>query len=251
MVHEVYRVSLRPVSFFTGWGLLVLMVILALYNLRKRMPFLPLGTSAGWLQFHIYIGFLTVVLLVLHINFRVPNGILEGTLSLLYVTVAGTGILGLILSRIFAKRLAARGEEVIFERIPGIRRHIRENAEALIERSVSETNSSTIQEFYAEHLDFYFRRMCNFWGHVFNSVRPRHTLLTNLGELDRYLNDQEREIAAELANLVRVKDDLDYHHTLQGILKYWLFIHIPLSFSLLIVSFSHAILASTMTTGLL
>jgi hypothetical protein len=235
---------------YTGWILLVLMVILAMYNLRKRLPFLPLGTSAAWLQFHVYIGFLTLVLFFLHINLRVPKGILEGTLSLLYVTVAGTGILGLILSRLFAKRLASRGEEVIFERIPGIRRHIRENAETLIERSVSETNSSTLQEFYAEQLDSYFRQMCNFWGHIFNSVRPRHTLLTNLGEIDRYLNDQEREIAADLANLICVKDDLDYHHTLQGILKYWLFIHIPLSFSLLIVPLMHAILATTMTVGL-
>lgn len=242
--------SLRPVNFFTGWCLLILFVVLALYNLRKRLPFLPLGTSASWLQFHIYIGLLTVLLFILHIHFRIPNGILEGTLALLYVTVAGTGILGLLLSRVFAKRLASRGEEVIFERIPAIRRHIRENAEKLVERAVSETSSPTIQEFYGKQLDSFFRRMCNFWAHLFNSTRPRHALLTDLGALDRYLNDQEREISSELATLICIKDDLDYHHTLQGVLKYWLFLHIPLSFSLLIVSVLHAILASTMTTGL-
>ncbi len=250
LVYAAYTVTLRPTSFLSGWLLFVLMLALASYNIRKKLPFLPLGTSAGWLQFHIYAGLLTVVLFVLHSGLHVPNGVLEVTLALLYVAVAGSGIMGLALSRLLARRLAIHGEEVIFERIPAMRKHLRERAEELVERSVSETNSTVIADFHVSRLVPFFDGPRNFWGHLFESDRPRHTLLTALGALDRYLSTKEREYGGEIGSLIRGKDDLDHQDALQGTLKYWLFIHIPLTYSLLILSLVHAFLASAYSAGI-
>ena len=44
-------VSLRPSGFYTGWVLFGGIVVLAAYNLFKKVPFLNLGSSSGWLQF--------------------------------------------------------------------------------------------------------------------------------------------------------------------------------------------------------
>ena len=49
-------------------------------------------------------------------------------------------------------------------------------------------------------------------------------------------------ILDQLAGLLREKRRLDFHYALQGILKAWLFVHIPFTYSLLIFSIVHLIL---------
>ena len=249
VVHQAYSISLHRTDSPVGWLLLGLMLFLALYNLRKKLPTLPLGTSANWLQFHIYAGLLTIVLFVLHIEMRIPNGTLEVTLALLFLLIVGSGILGLALSRGLARRLRIRGEEVIYERIPAMRQQVLQKAEELFEQSISESSSTVIVEFYNRRLVNFFMGPRNFLWHLLGSERPRQLLLMDLGALDRYLSAQELESVAKLNTLIHHKDDLDYHTALQGTLKYWVFLHIPLTYSLLIIALLHAILASAYRAG--
>lgn len=41
---------------------------------------------------------------------------------------------------------------------------------------------------------------------------------------------------------MREKDDLDYKYVHMAVLKYWLFVHIPLSYSLMLVAVLHVVL---------
>ena len=248
-IYAASTVSPYRTTFLSGWLLFVLILTLVMYNFRKRLPFLPLGTSTDWLQFHVSAGLLAIGLFVLHIGLRVPNGPLDVTLTLLYVAGAGSGLVGFILSRVLPRRLATRGEEVIFEQIPVMRKRLRENVEGIVERTVSEDHSTTLADFYNRRLASFLDGPRNYWGHLFASTRSRQALLTDLGALDRNLGEKERESAEELRTLIRVKDDLDCQEALQGTLKYWLFIHIPLAYSLLILSLVHAIVVSAYTTG--
>ena len=50
--------------------------------------------------------------------------------------------------------------------------------------------------------------------------------------------------------MVRKKDDLDYHTAMQGRLKMWLFVHIAMTWSLLIFSVVHGVLAHAYGGGL-
>ncbi|MDC0262313.1 hypothetical protein OAK47_03730, partial [Planctomycetaceae bacterium] len=79
--------TLVETHFLTGWVLLVTIVFLAAYNLRKAFPFLPLGTSALWLQSHIYAGLLSFVLFLIHVDYSLPNGFLELLLASVYLLV--------------------------------------------------------------------------------------------------------------------------------------------------------------------
>ncbi len=241
--------ALPRATYLTGWLLLTLMVILTVYNGRKKIPFLPLATSKGWLQFHIYAGFFTLLLFVAHIRFRAPTGWFEGSLALLYALVMGSGILGLILSRTFPKRLTTRGGEVIFETIPVIRRSFRERAEALALQSIPEAKASTVADFYAQELAGFFSGPRHFWQHLFEVRSPLNRLLKKIENLNRFLNDQERDVMRQIADLVRQKDGLDYHHSLQLTLKLWLFAHIPLTYSLLIFSVVHVVLINAFSGG--
>src|SRR6266404_5746243 len=89
MAHAQFSRVLPNYAYLTGWLLFAVMVALAAYNVRKKLPFLPLGNSESWLQFHVYAGFFTVVLFLIHLNFRVPTGWLEGPLAGLFFLVTG------------------------------------------------------------------------------------------------------------------------------------------------------------------
>ncbi len=80
-LHAKFGRALPDYAFLTGWILLVAMLVLTFYNARKKLPFLPLGNSETWLQIHIYLGFFTVLLFLIHLNFRLPHGWFEITLA--------------------------------------------------------------------------------------------------------------------------------------------------------------------------
>ena len=250
VIYWAYSLTMVHTNFRSGWALLILMFVLALYNMRKKLSFLPIGRSAVWLQFHLYIGVLTVVLFALHVGFRMPNGALEIAVALLFVFVAGSGLVGIFLSRTFARRLSVRGEEVIYERIPGMLKQIREEVEQLVFASVSETNSSSISDFYVKRLNSFFAKPRNFWWHLVESKRPRHRLLAGISDIERYLDAAERDTMKEVSNYIRIKDDLDYHYALQSVLKRWLFVHIPLTYCLILLSVMHGTLAYAFFGGL-
>ena len=247
IAHWRWSHRLSNYGYFTGWVLLAVIVLLAVYNARKRLPFLPLGDSESWLQIHIYTGFFTVVLFLIHIKFRVPTGWFEGTLAWLYVLVTGSGIVGLILSRVLPRRLSTRGGEVIYEKIDALRYALRQEAEELAVGD--QAKSPAIAQFYFEQLGGFFSGPKYFWPHLLDSRRPLNALVTELEDLRRYLNDQERATLEKLLQLVRRKDGLDYHHALQTVMKLWLFTHLPLTYSLMLFSLLHVVLVFAFSGG--
>jgi hypothetical protein len=147
------------------------------------------------------------------------------------------------------KRLTTRGGEVLYERIPMIRRSLQEQAEALALKSVPEAQSTTLADFYLRHLKSFFDSSQNFWLHLFEVRSPLNSLVNKISDMNRFLNEQERGTANKLADLVRQKDGLDYQRALQITLKAWLFVHIPLTYSLLIFSVIHIVLVFAFSGG--
>jgi hypothetical protein len=237
----ILAVSLRPAPFYSGWVLAGAMLVLAAYNLFKKAPFLPLGASATWLQLHIYLGLLAILLFLLHARIHVPHGLLGWILAVLFAGVAGSGLFGLVISRNYPTLLRARGPEVIFEQIPVLRRFLREEAEKLILGVAAEQHSTAVADFYLRRLKAFFEGPRHFWRHAFRLPGSRQTLLTEIDAQDRYLNDKEREAMRTLGTLVERKDDLDFQYALQALLKCWLFVHIPLTYSLLIFVVLHVL----------
>jgi hypothetical protein len=244
-----YKDALPYLPYLSGWVLLAFMLVLTFYNGRKKLPFLPLGRSEGWLQFHIYAGWFTFVLFGVHVNMRPPTGWFEGILAILFFAVAGSGVVGVILSRSLSRRLTTRGGEVLYERIPAIRAELRERAEQLALKSVGISKATTIADFYNRHLQEFFHGPRNLWLHLLEVRRPLNLLVDEINDLHRYLNEEEKKIMSEMADLVRQKDGLDYHFAIQTILKGWLFFHIPLTYSLLIFSAAHIIIVFAFSGG--
>ena len=157
-VDLLYDMSLRDSAFMNGWVLFAGMLLLAIFNLRKKLNILPLLRMTVWLQLHIYVGLICLLLFLLHTDFSLPNGPFEIVLWALYVTMTVSGLLGVGLSRLLPHRISARGERVIFERIPVLRAQIARDVEDLAMSSVKETRASTIADFYVAELAPYLKR---------------------------------------------------------------------------------------------
>lgn len=248
-VFTLWEEATTRAAYLTGWLLFGVMVLLTGYNWFKKIPYLPLGRSEVWLEFHLYAGVFTGLLFLLHVRGRWPTGWFEILLAGLYAVVMGSGILGIIISRGWPKRLTARGGEVPFERIPLVRRALCEQAEALALKSVAELKSATIAEFYARRLQSFFAGPQNFLSHLVEVRLPLNELLNDLNDLNRFLNESERKVSAQLVELVRQKDGLDYQHALQLTLRLWLFIHIPITYSLMLWSIAHVVLVYGFSAG--
>ena len=183
-------------------------------------------------------------------NYQFPDGPVNVTLGIVFVLVALSGIGGFLVSRGISRRLTRRGEEVIYERIPQFRRELREEADDLVRKSVEETESPTIADFYAGRLRHLFDGPRDFLQHLFEMNISRYALETEFFNVGRYLSDTEQEVLDDLARIMRRNDELNYHNALQSTLKGWLFLHVPLTYSMLVLIVVHVILVYTFTDGL-
>jgi hypothetical protein len=235
--------------YLTGWALLALIAFLTAYNARKKLPFLPLVSSRAWMRAHLWLGMATAAAFMVHLRWRMPQGPFEAALAALFVGVTLSGLAGWWLSSVLPRRLTSAGGEVPYERIPAIRRSLREKAEALVVRGIPAAGSTTLADFYASRLSGFFAGPSNFAPHLFGSRHVLNTLLEDLGEVKKYLNHEERSAAIELAALVREKDTLDLHRSMQLVLKGWLFVHIPLTYAMLAFIAVHVVLVYAYAGG--
>lgn len=244
------EICLENVSFATGWMLFVCVAILLAFNWRKKLSLLGLGKASSWLQFHIYLGWFSSAIFLLHIDFRIPNGVLETFLAGTYVIVFFSGILGLFLSRVIPARLSQRGEPIIYEEIPNAIHQTRLEAEALVFNAVTETNSTTIADYYNRELVSFFNRPRNFFRHIITASRFMHHLNKSMTVMHPYLSESERTYFDNLKILVYKKNNLDAHFSGGSLLKHWIFFHIGLSYSLLIFAIAHALTVHAFVGGI-
>jgi hypothetical protein len=98
-------------------------------------------------------------------------------------------------------------------------------------------------------LDDFFGRSRG-WGYLLRpTAARRRSLMREMQDLGRYLSEQEQAACERLFALVRRKDDLDFHDARQRALKLWLFVHIALTYALVLLALLHGLLAHAFHGG--
>lgn len=243
VICRALETALRPVAIYTGLLLLLVLICLTLFNARKKLPFLPLVKTSTWLQAHIYVGLFSVVLFLVHTGFRIPLGVLEIILAAVFVIVSLSGIIGIFLSRWLPPLITLSGESIIYEQIPAFRHQIQKEAEELVMKSEREFESSSLSEFYVDVLRPYLRRKFSVFLIIGGARKHQRRVESQMKNLHRYLADIELPVLNQLRELVDIKRNLDYQYSAQRALKLWLFIHIPFTYSLLLLAVAHGLLA--------
>ena len=111
-------------------------------------------------------------------------------------------------------------------------------------------HSDVLARFYRNRLAEYFERPRSLAYLANPNGRLRRQLMSEIDDLDRYLSSDQRSLGRQLSQMVKKKDDLDYHAAQQGRLKIWLFAHIGFTYSLLLFSIVHGVMAHAFAGGL-
>jgi len=233
------NILLSEIRSGNAWGLgygtaaTVLMVGAALFGWRRRsMSFVSrrgLGRSRVWLYFHIYGGTLFLLLLLMHTGFRLPRGAMTQGLWLLSLWTALSGVIGLVLQKWIPRALASGlSIEVNYDRIPELIDQIRERSEKLAAGC-----SDTAQRLYRRKIAVALagpHRSLMYFIDITGGIQSR---LKELRYLQRLQEGDERQRLDELERLFRAKLEIDAHYTLQQALRFWLYLHVPMSLLLL------------------
>ncbi len=225
----------------SGWSLFGLMIILAGFNVRKRLSMLPLGGATAWRRLHEAGGIVAVAIFWLHTGALWPQGRYEQMLAALFYLISLSGIIGAVLQRVYPRLLTDAGVEIIYERIPAELANLREQAESIVLACTNETGSDTLARHYLEALDWYFRRPRFFFHHALGGKTARAWQRLQCSTVQRYLNDQERNFLEKLTAVADYKTDVDLHYAAQTIMKGWLLFHVPLATAVMTLALWHVI----------
>ncbi|WP_163833132.1 hypothetical protein [Spartinivicinus ruber] len=234
-------VSLAMASqvYCTGWVLLAVMGLLVSYHWRKKLLFLNLGGVRYWLRLHVLLGGYGLALFFFHIEFSWPKGLFNQLIAVMFLLEVGSGMMGLYLSRSMPPRMTWLGERLLYEKMPEYYQQLRQQAEDLAIQVAAEHRSDTLVKFYNRNLQNFLQGAANFWLHVFNSGQVRSRWALKFEGLQRYLVEEELPAVTELRILIFRKIELDKQYAIQGLLRRWLFLHIPLAYALFVFVLAH------------
>lgn len=238
------RLHLAVPTMISGYTLFVVIILLGVFNIRKRLAALPLFSASRWAQLHVVGGLLALSLYGLHTHALRPKGAYEQSLTGLFYLVIGSGIGGYSLQRIYPSRLTQSDAEIIFERIPIELVELREEAQDLIFECIEQSKSTTLARYYAESLDWFFCKPHFVFNHLLGGLASQHWIQQHFDTVARYLNSQEKDYLERLKQLAEHKDRVDLHYAVQGLLKVWLLVHVPAAVALVTLALWHLLLVN-------
>lgn len=247
-----------------GYGM---MLYAGLLGARKRVPTWRLGRAQTWMRGHIWLGLLSLLLILYHSGFAF-RGPLTLVMMLLFFIVIGSGILGAAIQHYVPGFMTSRVPlETIYEEIPHVREQLRAEAdqlaasicgaldkepdrEAEAAAPASEASGTVLVEI--EHEDRQrFREV------YLSKVRPYlaapETATAELADplrssetfeaLRRLLAPPVHGVLDDLQNICEEEQQLSRQIHIYRWLHGWLLVHVPLSIALLALGAVHAVIA--------
>jgi len=111
----------------------VLMLFAGLLGARKKRPVWRLGRAQTWMRGHLWLGLLSLPLILFHAGFA-WRGPLTYLMMVLFFIVVGSGILGAVLQHYVPHLILQRVPmETIYEQIPRVRPQLLSEADRIVE----------------------------------------------------------------------------------------------------------------------
>ena len=111
------------------------MIFAALLGARKRVPVYRFGRAQTWMRGHLWLGLVSLPIILFHSGFRYGHGLTAWLMTLLIIVVA-SGVFGAALQH-YMPRVMTREVtmETIYEEIGHVRSQLLEEAEELIKQA--------------------------------------------------------------------------------------------------------------------
>jgi len=238
------------------------MVFSGLLAARKKVEVWRLGRAQSWMRGHLWLGLLSLPIILFHGGFRF-GGPLTAVLMVLLILVVASGLFGAALQHYLPKVMTSEVPlETIFEQIDHVRAELLAEADELIARAsaplklvaaapsgdLAATADSVLgaEEALAPLRDFYAREMRPFLEEHSGQNRPLAHAERARGIFDglrRLLPVEAHETTNSLEEICEEERQLRRQVRLHHLLHDWLLLHIPLSFALLLLGCVHAVMA--------
>jgi hypothetical protein len=231
-----------------GYGL---MLYAALLGLRKKVPVWRVGRAQTWMRGHLWLGFLSLPLILFHCAFTWKGPLNSLLMVLLFITV-GSGILGAALQH-FVPNFMTRSVplETIYEEIPHVRRQLCDEADSLA-ASIS-GSGDTVQTLQTEIDPVDRARFAAVYTHTIRPVLhqpsngPTDSKFENLApafdSLRKILPLDVHPMLKDLESICEEQHQLERQRRIHLWLHGWLLVHVPLSVALLVLGAVHGVMA--------
>jgi len=196
------------------------MLFAGLLGARKKVPVWRVGRAQTWMRGHLWLGLLSLPLILYHAGF-VWHGPLTSVLMILLIIVWLSGITGAVIQHYVPEMLLREVPlETIYEEIPHVRTQLLDEADRVV-------SGTALQEIYA------------------GSIRPA---LADGGEVAfaqfyRLFPSEVHPALKSLESICEEERQLTRQRKLYHVLHTWLLVHVPLSIVLLVLGAIHAIIA--------
>lgn len=254
-----------------GFGILAFafMIFAGLLGARKKVPVWRVGRAQTWMRGHLWLGFISLPLVLFHAGFHV-RGTLSLVLMILVFIVVASGVFGAILQAYIPRRMTIEVPmETVYEQIDHVRSQLREEADQLAAAacgpieggspgsgaaaapgeaaSAVEIGVEVSQEARAQLREFYLRRMRPFLnapaGRRSSPLADAPQAAGLFEELRLRLPPELHETLKDLESISEEERQLVRQAKLHRVLHGWLFVHVPLSYGLLVLVAVHAVMA--------
>lgn len=244
------------------------MAFVTLLSLRKKFPIWRIGRTKTWMRGHLWLGALSLPLILLHAGFLFGHG-LTSVLMWLFVIVWVSGLLGAWLQHTMPTRLLREVPmETIYDQIGHVRKQLLDEADNVVAdacgrlevatsvpvaatssganalATVMRTGSGGADD-TARLREFYMKEMRPFVEHPART----HPLAdpTNaaglFGKLRPLVPASLAGAIADLESICEEERQLLRQERLHGVLHGWLIVHVPLSFALMALAVVHIVMA--------
>jgi hypothetical protein len=149
-------------------------------------------------------------------------------------------------------------ERISYDRIPTRRAELARDVHAAIATTnpaataialPAPPHDAWIMDLYTSHLRGFFQGQRNFTAHLIGSQRPLKRLTDEIDNLSRYVDQQGQDKLAAIRSLVVEKDRLDFARVYLGLTKGWLFVHVPVTYSLIVLILLHILVVYAYSSG--
>jgi hypothetical protein len=258
------------------------MIFAALLGARKRVPTWRIGRAQGWMRGHLWLGFLSLPMILFHGGFHFGGTLTSVLMWLLIITVV-SGVFGAALQHYVPRVMTSDVKlETIYDEIGNVRNLLREEADRGVEaicgplglaksakedghraggfsaaRMMAATSSGAAvapaaetavltEEECAPLRQFYLSEMRPFLE------QPKHRG-ARLGDADRahgafsglrtLMPSSAQATVQDLEDICDEARQLVRQEQLHHLLHGWLLVHIPLSLALILLGAVHAVMA--------
>jgi hypothetical protein len=123
-----------------------LMLFAGLFTARKKVPAWRLGHAQTWMRGHIWLGLLSLPLILMHAGFRF-GGTLTTALMVLFFLIVASGVFGLLLQQFLPRLMMEQvPAETTYEQVEHVIAKLQLEADAVIENGCGPLNVESASE---------------------------------------------------------------------------------------------------------